>query len=225
MNCYSVIPADVKYDRDLTFFEIVLYGEISSLISATGECWASNQYFADLFNMKPNTISISISKLVEKGYVSIQIKNGNGRIIKIKGGIEKNQRVVLKKSNHPFEKNESYNKENSLNINNTPTNPKTSPKKDNLPLKAKQKKPEQQAEIELPSFIEKETWDDWVKYRKEIKHPLKPTTIRYQFKQLAEWVQKGYDANDIIKTSIINSWQGLFEPKDKPKKDNDGWSW
>jgi glucosamine 6-phosphate synthetase-like amidotransferase/phosphosugar isomerase protein len=64
--------------------------------------------------------------------------------------------------------------------------------------------------VQLPPYVDKEIWDDWVQHRKEIKHPLKPTTIRSQLKQLEKWHNEGMDVNEIIQTSITNSYQGLF---------------
>jgi hypothetical protein len=71
--------------------------------------------------------------------------------------------------------------------------------------------------VQLPLFINPITWSDWIKHRKEIGHPLKPTTIQKQLKQLSKWHEAGYDANEIIEQSIYNGYQGLFIPKNPPK--------
>jgi len=54
-----------------------------------------------------------------------------------------------------------------------------------------------------------EAWADWVKFRAEIKHKLTDTTIEAQLKKLA----KMPDPVAVIRQSIENGWQGLFELK------------
>lgn len=61
--------------------------------------------------------------------------------------------------------------------------------------------------ISIPDWMNSKAWDAWVNYRKEIKKPLKPSTIRLQIKLLTE-NQK--DHTQIIKNSITNGWTGLF---------------
>ena len=72
-NYYAIIPADVRYDKDLKAIEKLLYGEITTLTYQTGECWASNNYFAKLYNIYPTTISKYINHLKDKGYIQIRM--------------------------------------------------------------------------------------------------------------------------------------------------------
>lgn len=90
-NYYSVIPAIVRYDNELKPNEKLLYGEITSLTNKNNECWATNSYFAKLYNVKSATISRWISHLKEKGYVIVdftyknETKEIEKRVIKIVG--------------------------------------------------------------------------------------------------------------------------------------------
>lgn len=72
-NYYSVIPAIVRYDNELKPNEKLLYGEISALTNRNGECWASNDYFAKLYDKSKDTVSDWISKLNKKGYISVEL--------------------------------------------------------------------------------------------------------------------------------------------------------
>ncbi len=55
-------------------------------------------------------------------------------------------------------------------------------------------------------------WVEWEQHRKEIRHPLKPTTIQAQLRKLAKWGPERAVAS--IRRSIEQGWQGFFEPKD-----------
>ena len=79
---YAIIPADVRYDDEIPPNAKLLYGEISALIGADGYCFASNQYFSQIYKMSVETISRLISKLEKAGYIHREVvKDGSGQII------------------------------------------------------------------------------------------------------------------------------------------------
>lgn len=69
-NYYAIIPANVRYDNDLTPNAKLLYAEITCLCNQTGYCWSTNKYFAELYNVSNVSISKWINQLVEKGYIN-----------------------------------------------------------------------------------------------------------------------------------------------------------
>ena len=71
-NYYAVIPAKVRYDKRLKANEKILYSEISALSNKYGECWASNAYFAPLYDVDPSTISKWVTGLERCGYVTLK---------------------------------------------------------------------------------------------------------------------------------------------------------
>lgn len=70
---YSIIPASVRYDKTLKANEKILYSEITVLCNKKGYCYASNDYFANLYNVHKNTISVWINNLRNRGYIGTQI--------------------------------------------------------------------------------------------------------------------------------------------------------
>lgn len=71
------------------------------------------------------------------------------------------------------------------------------------------------SEDEFPSWLNREAWDEWVKYRKQKKNPLTELSIKKQLKLLEE---NKYDHIEIINQSIQNGWTGLFEIKKQTAK-------
>jgi hypothetical protein len=68
-NYYAIIPANVRYDKDLTANAKLLYGEITALTNEKGYCWATNGYFSELYGTTQETISRWIKQLCDKGYI------------------------------------------------------------------------------------------------------------------------------------------------------------
>lgn len=80
---YAIIPANVRYDKNLKANEKLLYGEITALSQQSGRCFASNDYFANLFDVTNIAISRWVSNLVKYGYVNrvLEYKEGTKQII------------------------------------------------------------------------------------------------------------------------------------------------
>ena len=93
---YAIIPANVRYDKDLPPNAKLLYGEITALCNEKGYCWATNNYFASLYSVGKRSITGWISTLEKKGFINLEFIRENGnkaysrRLIRIQGGIEKN---------------------------------------------------------------------------------------------------------------------------------------
>ena len=81
-NYYAVIPATVRYNKELKPAEKLLYGEVTALANKMGYCFATNKYFADLYNVTNHTVSQWISHLEKKGYIQIDIIRNDKKEIK-----------------------------------------------------------------------------------------------------------------------------------------------
>jgi hypothetical protein len=72
-NYYAILPANVRYDKNLSDKEKLLYAEITALCNKEGHCWAGNQYFADLYNVSTRTIIRAINNLVLRKYLTSKL--------------------------------------------------------------------------------------------------------------------------------------------------------
>ena len=121
---YSVITANVRYDKSLSSSQKLLFSEITSLTNKSGICWASNNYFAKLYDVDPSTVSKWVSGLEHRGYIKVTyiredkhikkrhieinqypIEKNQGGIEIIQEGIEKTPKRIIKDNNKKNNKN------------------------------------------------------------------------------------------------------------------------
>ena len=116
-NYYAIIPAEVRYDKELKDKAKLLYGEITCLSNEYGYCYASNKYFANLYQVSVTTISLLIKNLIDRGYLTSEIiyKKGTKEIDKrclrfLKEGIKEK----LKDNNTSINNNKEINNINII---------------------------------------------------------------------------------------------------------------
>ena len=132
---YAVLPADVRYDRELRPNAKLLYGELTALCNQYGYCWAPNEYFAGLYGLAPETVSRLISQLERRGYIRCEMaateKGAERRIYaglflgrpagggvdeNVKGGLDKNVKGGLDENvKGGLDKNVNPQYENNIN--------------------------------------------------------------------------------------------------------------
>lgn len=139
-NYYSILPANVRYDKELKANEKLLFSEITALANKQGYCHAWNSYFADLYGVSKTTISNWINHLKERGYLKIvTIKDGKEikkrKLYPNDTPVEENDNTTIKEKFNTPSKNDGEGikeklkspikenfKENITSINNTSKN-------------------------------------------------------------------------------------------------------
>lgn len=194
-NYYAIIPANVRYDKDLTPNAKLLYGEITALCNEKGCCWATNEYFANLYGVSKTTISLLIKKLIDRGYINSEIiyEDGTKKILNrylriIKYPIKENLNTPIKENL----------KDNNTSINNTSINIKEINNNKLLFTKKNFKKPTleevQQYCLERKNNINAEKFIDYYESNgwKVGRNPMKDwkATIRTWEKNQEEKVEK-----------------------------------
>ena len=95
---WAVLPARVRYDEELRPNAKLIYAEISAMSDATGFCWATNRYLADLFGLTKNTVSELVAQLADRGYVRLEV-------VKTPTGAVTERRIWLAEVHPPIPKN------------------------------------------------------------------------------------------------------------------------
>lgn len=189
-NYYSVIPADVRYDKELTANAKLLYGEISALCSKNGKCWATNGYFAKLYNTTPRTISKWITSLISKGYIYSELDMDAGK-------------RTLKICMNFFSGVEENFQQNNININNTRINNKNI---NNNPNPSSWKNKTYFEDTELNDLFL-----DFLDLRKKIKAVNSDRAINNLVNKLNKYDDE--TKKQMINNSITNSWKDVYEIK------------
>lgn len=101
---YAIIPANVRYAK-IPQGAKLLYGEITALAHANGYSWASDKYFADLYDVSKMTVQRWLRALEKGGFVTREVKYKKGtnqidkRFIKL-GSTNKKEATNPDKDSH-----------------------------------------------------------------------------------------------------------------------------
>lgn len=226
---YAVIPADVRYDDRIPSNAKLLYGEISALIGKDGFCFATNQYFADIYGVTPVTIARLVGKLEAHGYIRRELdKDKSGQVVRRKIYLSVSMPDVQPLNN--FDNTPQQNCGEGINKNDKYTNTSIT----NIKKKEKEN-PEQLSDEELRALVRDgvlnvsdDTWSREDKNRlyklvvdlydpeREVRkaHPMRTKrSIDRTFRKLAEWGGTSPGAMiDIVDCAIANGWQGIQQP-------------
>ena len=126
-NYYAIIPANVRYDNTIPDKAKLLYGELVALCDKNGYCWATNNYFAELYQISKKSISRLINILVEKNYIET--------VIKYKENTKEIEGRYIKICVYPYTQKCLYPIPKNVDYNNTSNNNTSNNKKENIKRK------------------------------------------------------------------------------------------
>ena len=113
-NYFGILPANVRYDKNLKPMEKILYTEITALANIKGYCYATNSYFANLYDVHKNTAGIWINNLEKRGYIKSKIIYETGtKIVKerrifITDFINKNNDTPINENIDTYQQKDGY---------------------------------------------------------------------------------------------------------------------
>jgi hypothetical protein len=82
-NYYAIIPANVRYNKNLTPNAKLLYAEITALCNMNGKCTASTKYFCNLYEVSRGSIQNWLKMLEDNDYIerTVIFKQGSKEIL------------------------------------------------------------------------------------------------------------------------------------------------
>ena len=213
---YAIIPANVRYDEELTPNAKLLYGEITALCNEKGYCRASNVYFAELYKVSKTSISKWISQLTAKGYITSKIIYRDGTKI-----IEERRLYITHPIEEKLNRYERKVKEGIEEKLNTPIEEKL--KENNTVINNTVNIYKKEKETSLDKIINDYTTNknlintlvDFMKMRKSIKKPLTDRALKGILTKLDNLCENEQTKIEILEQSIINCWAGVFPLKAK----------
>ena len=156
---YSIMPAYVRYDKDLKPNEKLLYSEITALSNKFGYCTASNNYFAPLYDVSKETVSRWISHLKKKGYIQVEIIRAADKTVQqrriyvsVEGEVLTKRSIgYCQKDQDPIDENVKENITRDIttsnNINSSSSHSKPSPQNETVDNSKDQKDEEEETKI------------------------------------------------------------------------------
>ena len=216
-NYCAIIPAEVRYDKRLKANAKLLYGEITALSNKEGYCWASNNYFSDLYEVTPQAISNWIKALEKNGYISIDYIKKGKQIIKRNIRIEVStyiDRVSINDSggiNKCLGGYKQMFKENTTSISTTTSN--------NINTRATPQKNDKYESI-VEEILKTKTEDfresvrEYIKMRNKIKKPATAFALKNILNKLKAMTSDELKQIAILNQSTDSSHQRIYELKD-----------
>lgn len=213
---YAILPAEIRYDDNLSSAEKLLYAEISVMTHEKGYCYASNRYFANLYNVTSHTVSNWMRGLETNNYIKRELIRNNDnnftqRVIYITTPNTDFSQPPVSDSQDPDYKNfiQNSTRENK--------------NKENITSKIKENEVNEMDEIieEFTSDNElQNTIRDYINMRKTLKRPLTTKGLQLILKKLSKLADDIPTQILVLEQSIENSWQGVFPLREETNYNN-----
>ena len=210
---YSIIPANVRYDKNLKPNEKLLYSEITSLCNKSGICYASNKYFAELYEVDIATVSRWVNNLIDNDYLYVNYDKNNQRNLSIdkttlltKKSIpidEKINTLLTKKSSIIINNNNKYNKEEEI-------------QEEETIFDYYQSQLGELNRRQYEEIIEYNLSDDLIKKAIDLTVDSNSKSFNYFKAILRDFKSKGYKCIDDIKTPLKSTSNGFKKANELP---------
>jgi hypothetical protein len=232
-NYYAILPANVRYDKNITPNAKLLYAEITALCNDKGYCWAGNAYFAELYGVTKTSISNWISSLQKNGYIDVQLiyKENSKEIQSRHISIANN--IPIQNNLNTYTKNIVGGIQNNFTDNNKIINNKiiskdiiTQKQKPLIPKETKKAKKTKDI-VTMRNMINAFTENESIReklleyFNMRVKKGLQPNQWKIILDDLRDYAgESAKVAIDKINGSIAGGYMQIIAPWEKDKKNN-----
>lgn len=88
---YAIIDDKVYKTKDLSFLDKLIFERITALCHTNKKCYATNSYFATMYGVKNNAITVAIRKLKKLNLIKVSYEketlNKSNRYIKLSNDV------------------------------------------------------------------------------------------------------------------------------------------
>ncbi|MBW5826565.1 replication protein [Yersinia kristensenii] len=193
----------------------------------------TNTYIADMTELDDSDVADALKVLAERRIINLR-KVGGFKIVSVNVNLEQwalNKQPKNTTKVPPEKLGETTHNNGQKKVSNWAKPPDTlnSLTKDNINTKTPlipqggKVKGFDPLSVEIPEWLSKQSWIEWVSYRSQSKKPIKSMlTVTKAFNLLKECFDEGHDPSAVIDASIANSYQGLFKPSYPVKRRSGG---
>jgi len=186
---------------DLQDSEMLVFLAMADWSDDAGKCWPSIAQIANKSRKSERTVQGVIKSLETKGLLIREEKAGKGCTYFLKP-----RRECTPAENAPPQPTAQTPAAAAPNTSVTVITQKTTSSSDKRVSKPR---------FVLPSDIPADEWADFEEMRKKIRKPLTDAMREKALTRIRKLQAQGYDPGEVLSHSTLNSYQGIFPPKDE----------
>ncbi|MGL4998560.1 MAG: helix-turn-helix domain-containing protein [Cetobacterium sp.] len=211
------VTREIWLDKNLSWMEKLLLVEIDSLAVLEKGCFATNEYFANFFDLSKDRVSKLVSSLKNKGYIELRMvykagtKQIEKRVITTRGYRQKQLEGIGEINYTPIGENAE---DNNTSFNNTINITTTKAPKPKVIKKTEVKKEKISSSLEI--YLKEKGYDT-----KTINNITKVSKDLNRVKEVVEEAENKNNGTGWIVEALKNNWV-IVKPKKPVKKELSG---
>ena len=136
--------------------------------------------------------------------------------IEIELSLVRSKSEKARKAGKASARKRTENKQNSNNRSTSIEQPFNHTDTDTDTIKTKKKVTKKKVIIQLPDWINPETWQHFVDHRKSIRSPMSEQSQKLLISKLTKLRTQGHDPDELLNTAIMSGWKSVYP--EKPEK-------